>query len=69
MRTQEMLNSLPDYSLGYLKALRSDMRKAESAGDHVLASDLKAEGRGYIRCLVGCGVIDNFRTLWCWFTL
>lgn len=69
MRTQAVLDSLPDYSLKYLKTLRFNLQRAKSAGNHQLAEEFKAEGRGYIKCLEGCGTIDRFETLWCWFTL
>ena len=69
MRTAEMLRMLPANHKAYLDGLKADIAKVNEMGHDDLVKEYKAVARGYIRCLVECGIIDNFKTAWCWFTL
>ncbi len=64
MRTQEMLDNLPANHFEYLKTLRSDMANTETGKQRDL---IREHARGYIRCLVDCGVVKDFKAAWCWF--
>ena len=67
MRTKEMLEKLPENHKKYLENLKSSISKADGRTD--IIKEYKATARGYIRCLVESGIIDDFKTAWCWFTL
>ena len=69
MRTQEMLNGLPEKNRKYLETLKEDIKKLKAMNQNKVADDYKATGKGYIKGLVDCGVVDDFKTVWCWFTL
>lgn len=69
MRTKEMLEKLPDNHKAYLKRLKADITRAQENGLIDLVKEYNAVARGYIRCLAECGIIDSFKTAWCWFTL
>lgn len=66
MRTKEMLERLPQKNRAYLDNIKETIKKADDIG---MKKELKATARGYIKGLVDCGVIDDFKPLWCWFTL
>lgn len=76
MRVAEMLATLPNNHRTNLERLKADIaRFNEMAKDEhasikydTLIREYKGVAKGYIRCLVECGVIDNFKTAWCWFT-
>lgn len=69
MTTREMLEKINGKHRDYLNTLKADIKIAEGRGYDSLVKEYKAVARGYIRCLVECGVIDNFKTAWCWFTV
>lgn len=69
MKTKEMLEQLPSNHREYLENLKADMAKAQQNNQHTLVKERRAVATGYIKCLVDCGVIDEFKPLWCWFTL
>lgn len=69
MKTREMLEKIHGKHEDYLRRLKADIAKAEAEKLSDLVKEYKAVARGYIRCLEDCGVIDDFKTAWCWFTL
>ena len=69
MRTKKMLEQLPSIHREYLENLRTAIQSAKDVSRPNLAESYKSVGRGYIKCLVDCGVVDSFKTVWCWFTL
>lgn len=69
MRTKEMLTKMPDKCKFYLESLRDNIKQAKLVRQDHVADELKAMGKGYIKGLVDCGVIDDFKVAWCWFTL
>lgn len=69
MKTREMLDKMPSKNRKYLDDLREHIRQAKAKGLDSYVQEHKATGRGYIKALVDCGVIDDFKTAWCWFTL
>ncbi len=69
MNTREMLEKLPDNHKAYLEGLKADISTAQEKGHTDLVKEYRAVARGYIRCLVECGIIGNFKTAWCWFTV
>jgi hypothetical protein len=69
MRTKEILEKMPSKNRAYLETLRSDMQLIEQRRDSAMVKEIRAVGRGYIKALVDCGVIDDFKIVWCWFTL
>lgn len=69
MTTKEMLLSLPEKNRAYLENLKASIAKMKEAGQGKVADEYKNVGKGYIKGLVDCGVIDNFKTAWCWFTV
>lgn len=68
MRTQEMLNMMPKKHRDYLETLKADLVKIESRKNRQMYAEYKSVAKGYIKCLVDCGVIPDFKTAWCWFT-
>lgn len=69
MRTREMLDKMPKKNRDYLENLKDSMRKMKDMGHSMVADEYKQVGKGYIKGMVDCGVIDDFKTAWCWFTL
>ena len=69
MNTKDMLKKLPENHRRYLEALKSTVKRAEELDAYSVASEDKATARGYIRCLVESGIVDDFNTVWCWFTV
>ena len=69
MTTRETLNNLPKKHREYLERLKADLVIIKERQDSRMYAEYKAVAKGYIKALVDCGVIDNFRTLWTWFTL
>lgn len=69
MNTKEMLMSLPEKNRKYLDNLKLDIEKMRETGNWKIANEYENVGKGYIKGLVDCGVIDNFKTAWCWFTV
>lgn len=69
MKTSEMLEKISGKHEDYLRLLKADIAKAETNGQRDLVKEYKATARGYIRCLVECSIIDDFKAAWCWFTV
>lgn len=70
MKTADALKQLSDKHRAYLETLKENMRKTEGIAEYSsYRNEIKATARGYIRCLVDCGVIDDFKPIWIWFTL
>lgn len=69
MRTQMMLEQMPKKNREYLENLKDTMRQMRERGSVKVAEDYKQIGKGYIKSMVDCGVIDDFKTAWCWFTI
>lgn len=69
MRTREMLDKMPNKHREYLENLRENIKRAKAVYQDNLVDEFRAVGKGYIKGLVDCGVIDDFKTVWCWFTL
>ena len=69
MSTREMLEKLPDNHKAYLEGLKADISIAQENGHTDLVKEYRAVARGYIRCLVECGIVADFRKLWIWFTI
>lgn len=69
MNTKEMLMSLPEKNRAYLENLKSSIIKMRDARQDKVADEYRNVGKGYIKGMVDCGVIDNFKTTWCWFTV
>ena len=64
-----MLLSLPQKNKEYLENLKASITKMRESGNYKVADEYKQVGKGYIKGMVDCGVIDNFKTAWCWFTV
>ena len=45
------------------------IEKMRETGNWKIANEYENVGKGYIKGLVDCGVIDNFKITWCWFTV
>jgi hypothetical protein len=69
MRTKEMLEKMPNKQREYLESLREGVKRAKAGNLNQLAEEHKTIAKGYIRALVDLGVVDDFKTVWCWFTL
>lgn len=69
MTTKETLNSLPKKHREYLERLKSDLVIINERHNSQMYAEYRAVAKGYIKALVDCGVIENFKTLWTWFTL
>ena len=69
MKTREVLESLPKEHRKKLEEMRNYMRKAKTLGNHQMEKEYRMQGCGYIRCLEASGIVEEFRTLWIWFTL
>lgn len=69
MTTKQMLEKLPDKNRWYLESIKKSIHDADRDGQYQFVVEMKSLGRGYIRGLVDCGVVDDFKTVWCWFTL
>lgn len=69
MRTWEMLDQMPNKSREYLENLKNHIKRAEMDGQYGLRDEFKSVGKGYIKGLVDCGAVKDFKTVWCWFTL
>lgn len=69
MRTKEMLDRLPAKNREYLENLKKHIKQAQMVNQFDLADEFKSVGKGYIKGMVDCGVIDDFKPMWCWFTL
>lgn len=69
MNTREMLEKLPDNHKAYLKRLKADISTAQEKGQTDLVKEYRAVARGYIRCLVECSIVADFKKLWIWFTI
>jgi len=67
MKTADVLKAIPEKNMNYLKTLKAGIKKAADRPE--LVKEYKATARGYIRCLEDNGIIDSFRTVWCWFTV
>ena len=68
--TADTLKKLSTQQEHYLRNLANTIKIAKTLGHNKIIEQDKATARGYIRCLIDCGVIteNEFRTLWCWFT-
>lgn len=69
MRTQEMLEEMSTEQREYLESLKENIKRAKMANQNRLVDEFRSMGKGYIKGLVDCGVIKDFKTAWCWFTL
>lgn len=69
MRTKEMLAKMPNKHREYLENLRENIKRAKAVNQNNLVDEFRAVGKGYIKGLFDCGAIDDFKTVWCWFTL
>lgn len=69
MKTADALAKLPQKNREYLEGLRDNINRAKAVDNRNCIESFRAVARGYIRCLVDCGVIDDFKTIWIWFTL
>lgn len=69
MRTKKMLDKMPEKNRRYLENLREHIRQARMTREDRLVDEFKSVGKGYIKGLVDCGVVEDFKTVWCWFTL
>ena len=69
MRTQAMLEKLPEKNKEDLKRLKELIARAKEKGQFHEVERIKDIGKGYIKALEACGVICDFKTAWCWFTL
>ena len=69
MRTQEMLERMPKKNRDYLENLKDSMKKMKEIGQSKVADEYKQVGKGYIKGMVDCGVLEDFKPCWCWFTL
>jgi len=69
MKTREMLDKLPENHRKYLETMKADIRKVKEMGNMELFKEYRAVARGYIRCLVESGIVGDFKTVWCWFTV
>lgn len=69
MRTQEMLEQMPSEQRKYLESLKEAVKRAKAGNLEHLAEEHKTVAKGYIRALVDLGVVKDFKTVWCWFTL
>lgn len=74
--TKEVLNKLSGIHYEYLNRIREDMRKVNTENydtktKESFINQCKSTARGYIKCLVNCGIIsDNeFRIIYTWFTI
>ena len=63
----EILEQLPNNHRVYLETLKADIVKANQIRRFSMAKEYRSVATGYIKCLVDCGVIDEFKPLWCWF--
>lgn len=69
MRTQEMLEEMSTEQREYLESLKENIKRAKMVNQNSLVDEFRSMGKGYIKGLVDCGVIKDFKTAWCWFTL
>ena len=69
MKTQDLLNNLPEIHLNYLQNLKATRKKAAENRQTTLYEQTTATARGYIKALEHMGVIDSFKTLYIWFTV
>lgn len=63
----DMLEKIDGKHLDYLNRLISHIEIAKRDGHDKIREKYETEASGYIRCLVECGVIDNYKTAWTWF--
>ena len=69
MRTQEMLEHLPSKHRDYLETLKENIARAKTEDQIRYVEEHRSVAKGYIKALVDCGVVEDFKTVWCWFTL
>lgn len=69
MRTREMLDKMPKKNRDYLENLKEAIKKMRDMHHLDVAEEYKQVGKGYIKGMVDCGVVDDFKCVWCWFTL
>ena len=69
MRTREMLDKMPTKNREYLERLKEHIKCAQRVNQFNLVDEFKSVGKGYIKGMVDCGVVDDFKVVWCWFTL
>lgn len=69
MKTKEMLEKMPNKQREYLENLQENIKRAKTVRQYDLADEFKAVAKRYIKALADCGVVDDFKTVWCWFTL
>lgn len=69
MRTAEVLESLPSVNREYLENLKRGLARAKAENRQTMAKEYKSAGTGYIKALVDCGVVKEFKPLFCWLTL
>ncbi len=69
MRTQEMLAKMPNKQYEYLRNLKEQIKRAREENQNKLAEQFKATARGYIKGMVDAGIVEDFKSVWCWFTL
>lgn len=69
MRTKEALEKMPQKNRDYLENLKEHIKRAEVSRQFNLADEFRSVGKGYIKGMVDCGAIEDFKPIWCWFTL
>ena len=69
MKTAEALNQLPPKCRQYLETLKTSLKRIEEYHDTAMWKEYRAVARGYIRALVDCGIIEDFKPIWIWFTV
>ena len=69
MRTAEMLKNLPENHRAYLETLKANIRKGSEMNKPDYVKEVRDIAKGYIRCLVECNVVKDFKTVWIWFTV
>lgn len=67
-RTREMLDTMPKKNRDYLDNLKSAMAKMRDNGYEKVEKEYKNVGKGYIKGMVDCGILDSFKVAWCWFS-
>lgn len=69
--TREVLNTMTEAQVNYLRRLKENVKIGTERDQHLFSEQAKATARGYIRGLIDSGVLEenDFRTVWCWFTL
>lgn len=69
MKTADALKQLPPKCREYLETVKADLKKIEANDNRTIWKEYRAVARGYIKGLEDSGVIDDFKTIWIWFTV